>query len=68
MVWSLRDVGFCQQIEANLCTNEYVLFVIKHSFTFFSLACTMYESFKAGHPIERPVKSVAAGLSPPFAG
>lgn len=31
-------------------------------------SCTMYESFKAGKPVGRPVHSVAAGLSPPFAG
>ncbi|KAK3104194.1 hypothetical protein FSP39_025172 [Pinctada imbricata] len=29
---------------------------------------TMYESFKEGEPVSMSVKSVAAGLSPPFAG
>ena len=31
-------------------------------------ARTMYESYKANKPVTLPIKSVAAGLSPPYAG
>ncbi|CAH1783835.1 unnamed protein product [Owenia fusiformis] len=54
--------GIAAAIKLSGCRNTRVYGVEPEG------APTMFESYKAGHPVSWKVKTIAAGLAPPYAG